>query len=124
VARIALHHVSFEVPPAEVERSVELWGLLGFEPVEAPAPLAPHVTWLEREAQQVHLIHAEGAGAPTIGHAAVVVAGPFAEVVERLRSAGFAVEDARELWGESRAFALAPGGHRIELMAAPPASGG
>jgi ubiquinone/menaquinone biosynthesis C-methylase UbiE len=42
------------------------------------------------------------------------------EVAELLRDAGFDVEDTRELWGEPRAFAIAPGGHRVELMAAPP----
>jgi len=40
--------------------------------------------------------------------------------VERLRGAGFKVEDARRLWGADRAFAIGPGGHRVELMAAPP----
>ncbi len=45
-----------------------------------------------------------------------------AEAKQRLREAGFQVEDARQLWGADRAFAIAPGGHRVELMAAPPPS--
>jgi hypothetical protein len=39
---------------------------------------------------------------------------------QRLRDAGFQVEDTRQLWGADRAFAIAPGGHRVELMAEPP----
>ena len=39
---------------------------------------------------------------------------------QRLRDAGFEVEDTRQLWGADRAFAIAPGGHRVEIMAAPP----
>jgi hypothetical protein len=60
-----LHHVSIEIPPDEVDKSVEFWG-------------------------------------------------------QRLRDAGFQVEDTRQLWGADRAFAIAPGGHRVELMAEPP----
>jgi hypothetical protein len=54
-----------------------------------------------------------------LGHAAVV-APDHAETKQRLREAGFAVEDTRHLWGADRAFAIAPGGHRVEVMAAPP----
>jgi hypothetical protein len=42
----------------------------------------------------------------------------------RLREAGFAVEDAEELWGERRASAVMPGGQRVEVMAAAPPSSG
>jgi hypothetical protein len=48
------------------------------------------------------------------------VASDFDAAISRLRGAGFEVEDARELWGEPRAFALLPGGGRVELIAAPP----
>ena len=57
-----------------------------------------------------------------LGHAAVVVP-DHAEAKERL-AAGFEVEDTRQLWGADRAFAIAPGGHRVELMAAPPPGSG
>lgn len=40
--------------------------------------------------------------------------------VERLREHGFEVVAGREHWGAVRAKAVAPGGHRVELMAAPP----
>jgi len=114
-----LQHVSLEVPPDEAERSIEFWRLLGFEEVEAPEPLGDSVRWLDREGTQIHLVLTEGHTAPVLGHAAVVVP-DHAEGKERLRGAGFEVEDTRQLWGADRAFAVAPGGHRVELMASPP----
>jgi catechol 2,3-dioxygenase-like lactoylglutathione lyase family enzyme len=116
---VVLHHVSIEVAPADLRRSVELWEMLGFEPVAAPEALGGYVTWLEHEGTQVHLIHTDGAMAPALGHAAVVTP-DIARTVARLRDAGFEVEEAQELWGQPRAFVVGPGGHRIELMAAPP----
>jgi len=106
-----LQHVSIEVPPDETERMLEFWRIVGFEEVESPEPLGDSVRWLERDGTQIHLILTEGHTAPVLGHAAVK---------EALREAGFQVEDARQLWGADRAFAIAPGGHRVELMAAPP----
>jgi hypothetical protein len=44
----------------------------------------------------------------------------FERAVERLRADGFAVPPGREHWGAPRAKAIAPGGHTVELMAAPP----
>jgi catechol 2,3-dioxygenase-like lactoylglutathione lyase family enzyme len=114
-----LHHVSLEVPSDEVERTVEFWRLLGFQRAEPPDPIAPFVTWLQRDGTQIHLIHTDTPVVPSLGHAAVV-AGDFEATVQRLRDSGFEVEDAQDLWGASRAFAIAPAGHRVELMAAAP----
>jgi catechol 2,3-dioxygenase-like lactoylglutathione lyase family enzyme len=119
---IALHHVSLEVPPEEVEHMVEFWRLLGFERLTAPDRIAEYVTWLERDENQIHLIHTPEARVPLLGHPAVV-APDFDEAVARLRDAGFEVEDADQLWGEPRAFAVAPTGQRVELMRAPPPAG-
>lgn len=116
-----LHHVSIEVPPDQGDRSVEFWSLLGFDEIETPEGLGGGmVRWLESGPTQVHLILTEGAVAPYLGHAAVVAPDHDATKAA-LRKAGFEVEDSRELWGAARAFAIAPGGHRVELMAAPPA---
>jgi hypothetical protein len=43
-----------------------------------------------------------------------------AEVVAALRAAGHEIADRRRHWGAPRAFASAPGGHRVEVMAFPP----
>jgi catechol 2,3-dioxygenase-like lactoylglutathione lyase family enzyme len=132
-----LHHVSLEVPPEQIERSVEFWRLLGFAQIEPPEPIAAIVTWFEQtpppthasfaakaaHAQtptQIHLIQSTEPTVPRAGHAAVV-AEDFQGTFDRLTAAGFEVKEARELWGERRAFATAPGGHLVEMMAAPPA---
>jgi catechol 2,3-dioxygenase-like lactoylglutathione lyase family enzyme len=114
-----LQHVSLEVPPEEADRSIEFWRLLGFEEVESPEALGGSVRWVEREGTQIHLMLTEEHTAPRLGHAAVV-APDHAEAKQRLRDAGFEVNDTRRLWGADRAFAIAPGGHRVELMAAAP----
>ena len=113
-----LHHVGIEVEPTEIERAVEFFTTIGFEQVEPPPTLA-EFTWLERESTQVHLMPRESPTVPTRGHLAVVVA-DFEATLDRLRERGFEVEPRREHWGEPRAHATAPGGHRVELMAAPP----
>jgi catechol 2,3-dioxygenase-like lactoylglutathione lyase family enzyme len=118
-----LHHVSIEVPPEEGDRSVEFWGLLGFEEVEAPAVLGDGFRWVEREGTQIHLILTEGHTAPVLGHAAVVTPDIDAALAA-LTEAGFEAEESRKLWGARRAFAIGPGGHRVELMASPPPAGG
>ena len=116
-----LHHVSLEVPAPEAEASAEFWSLLGFSRVEAPEEIAPYVVWVEREGTQIHLLltDPEHATVPALGHAAVVVAN-FERTLNELGAAGHEVSETRRLWGARRAFALAPGGHRVELMEYPP----
>ena len=114
-----LHHVSIEVPPDEGDRMVEFWGLLGFGEVDSPEALGGSVRWLEHDGTQIHLILTEGGTVPVLGHAAVV-APDFEATMKGLADAGFEVEETRELWGERRAFAIGPAGHRVELMGAPP----
>lgn len=114
-----LQHVTLEVAPGDVDRSVALWELLGFERVEAPQALAGAFVWLERGGTQIHLERNESPTVPPRGHAAIVVEDLDA-TVERLATAGFEVEPGREHWGAPRAKALAPGGHHVELMASSP----
>lgn len=115
-----LHHVGIEVAPADLDRAVELFTLLGFQQVEPPPALAEGFTWLEREGTQVHLMHEENPVVPPRAHLAVVVP-DFDATLERLRENGFETRPGREHWGAPRAHAIAPGGHPVELMAAPPA---
>ena len=113
-----LHHVGVEVAPADVDRSVEFWEALGFEEVEPPTTLS-EFTWLEQNGAQVHLMPTDEPTVPTRGHTAIVVH-DFDRNVAALRDLGFKVELRREHWGSPRARAIAPGGHRVELMAARP----
>jgi catechol 2,3-dioxygenase-like lactoylglutathione lyase family enzyme len=115
-----LHHIGIEVAPEDIERSVELWQALGFALVEPPASLS-EFTWLERDGTQIHLMPTDKAIVPTRGHAAVV-AQDFDATVADLRQRGFEVERRRKHWGVPRVVTIAPGGHRVELMAAPPSS--
>jgi len=119
LATLALQHVTLEVKPGDVERSVEFWELLGFARVEAPAALAETFVWMEHASTQIHLERNPSPVVPPHGHAAVVVE-DFERTVERLRDAGFEVNPGSEHWGAPRAKAVAPGGHAVELMAAPP----
>lgn len=113
-----LHHVGIEVSPANIERSIELWQLLGFELVEPPESLS-EFTWLERAGTQVHLMPTDSPTVPPRGHTAVVV-GDFESTFAALGEHGFEVERRREHWGAPRALVIAPDGHRVELMARPP----
>jgi hypothetical protein len=115
-----LHHVGIELQPADTGRAVEFFELLGFKRVEPPATLARYI-WLERDGTQIHLMPEEHPTAARRGHLAVVVP-DFEPALARLREHGFKAERRREHWGAPRAHAIAPGGHRVELMAAAPTS--
>ncbi len=118
---MTLHHIGIEVSPSEIERTVELWQLLGFELVAPPETLR-EFTWLERKGTQIHLMPTEPPAVPRRGHTAVVV-GDFEQALAALAERGFAAERRREHWGAPRAFTYTPDGHRVELMAAPPEPG-
>jgi catechol 2,3-dioxygenase-like lactoylglutathione lyase family enzyme len=113
-----IHHIGIEVGPGDVERSVELWRALGFKQVEPPTTLSEFI-WLERKGTQVHLMPTNTPAVPPRGHVAVVVA-DFESAFNAVRELGFEVERRRKHWGSSRAVIIAPGGHRVELMAWPP----
>jgi catechol 2,3-dioxygenase-like lactoylglutathione lyase family enzyme len=113
-----LQHVGIEVARADMDRSVEFWRALGFKRVEPPPTLREY-TWLEREGTQVHLMPTEAPTVPGRGHTAIV-ARDFERDVAALRELGYEVEGRRQHWGAPRALAIAPGGHRVELMAKPP----
>jgi hypothetical protein len=114
-----LHHVGIELQPTDVDRAVEFFTLLGFERVEPPPALASGFTWLERDGTQVHLMHEEHPTVPPRAHLAVVTP-DFDATLASLHEHGFETRPGGEHWGAPRAHATAPGGHRVELMAAPP----
>lgn len=115
-----LHHVSLEVAPDLVPDEILFWTVAGFTEVRVPDGLGDGYTWFEQGGTQIHLMHTGHPVVPTRGHVAVV-ASDFDATVARLREAGFEVRPGRELWGEKRAKAITPAGHRVEFMAAPPA---
>ena len=116
---MSLHHVGIEVAPTHLERTVELFTLLGFEQVEPPPTLGDGFTWLRREGTEVHLMHTEQPVTPPRGHLAVVVP-DFDSTLESLRTHGFEADSRYPHWGSPRALVTAPGGHRVELMQSPP----
>jgi catechol 2,3-dioxygenase-like lactoylglutathione lyase family enzyme len=114
-----IQHVALETARADAEAARDFWRLLGFESVEAPWGLRARAAWLQKGPTQVHLLWSDDPVAPPEGHVAVV-ADDYAATIERLRAAGHEVDPRREHWGAPRAFVRAPGGHRVEVMAAPP----
>jgi catechol 2,3-dioxygenase-like lactoylglutathione lyase family enzyme len=116
-----LHHVGIEIAAADVDRAVEFFELLGFARVKPPPALADGFTWLEREGTQVHLMHEAKPTVPPHGHLAVVVP-DYEATLARLHERGFETRPGREHWGRPRAHAIAPGGQRVELMAAAPSA--
>jgi catechol 2,3-dioxygenase-like lactoylglutathione lyase family enzyme len=116
-----LHHVSIETRPDDVEAELGFWALLGFERVDPPEALQDRAAWVERAGTQVHLLYAEQTVVPPQGHIAVVEE-DWVRTVARLEGAGFEVEPRAQHWGVPRAYVHSPGGHLVELMAAPPVS--
>jgi catechol 2,3-dioxygenase-like lactoylglutathione lyase family enzyme len=119
VRMAVLQHVSLEVRRQDVADAVAFWALLGFEPVPAPGSLVASSAWVQRDEQQIHLMFEDEPVVPPRGHVAVVAA-DYDATTARLRDAGFELEPREEHWGAPRAFVRTPGGHRVEIMAAPP----
>lgn len=114
-----LHHVALEVDPLSVSEEITFWTAVGFHEVPVPEALGGGYAWFEGGGTQIHLMHTDDPVVPARGHVAVV-APDFDATVDRLRAASFEVRPGRELWGEKRAKAVSPAGHKVELMAASP----
>jgi catechol 2,3-dioxygenase-like lactoylglutathione lyase family enzyme len=114
-----VQHVALETSPADSQAAQSFWRLLGFEPVEPPETLKERAAWLQRGPTQIHLLWHDRPSPPPEGHVAVVV-DDYETTLKRLRESGYDVDPRREHWGAPRAFTRSPGGHRVELMAAPP----
>ena len=114
-----IQHAALETRPADGQAARAFWRLLGFDDVDPPPSLRERAGWLQRGGTQVHLLWTDEPVAAPKGHVAVVV-DDYEATVGRLREAGHEVEDRPRHWGAPRAFTQAPGGHRVELMSAPP----
>ena len=117
---MTLQHVALEVREADTDAEAAFWALLGFAEVAPPEGLVGASRWVQRGGTQVHLLVTDEPGVPAQGHAAVVCEA-FGEVCARLAAAGRVPDLRKEHWGAARAFVRSPAGHRVELMAAPPA---
>ena len=116
---MTLQHAAIETHPRDAGALVAFFALLGFAEVEPPASLRDRTRWVQRAGTQIHLLLTDDPVGPPAGHVAVVAA-DYAATVAALRAAGHEVADRAQHWGAPRAFATAPGGHRVEVMAAPP----
>ncbi|MFL5843383.1 MAG: VOC family protein [Solirubrobacteraceae bacterium] len=116
-----IHHVALETAAPDREPLVRFFALLGFVEVPPPPSLQGKTRWMQREVGQVHLLFADDAVVPPRGHVAIVER-EYDAALERLRAAGFEPEPRTAHWGAARCFVTAPGGHRVEVMAAPPPS--
>jgi hypothetical protein len=113
-------HVALETRRDDVEAAVAFWALLGFERVQPPPSLAARAVWVQAPGGfQVHLLFAERPVVAPAGHVALVIE-EYAATIARLRAAGLEAPARTEHWGAPRTQVTAPGGHRVELMAAAP----
>jgi hypothetical protein len=115
-----LQHAGLETRRADVEAEVAFWQLLGFVVVQPPQTVAHRATWLQSGPTQIHLLYAEQPTVPPAGHVAVIAPEPYAAAIAALAAAGHAPAQATPHWGAPRASVRSPGGHRVEVMAAPP----
>jgi len=116
---VTLQHAAIETRPRDADALVEFFALVGFEEVAPPESLRGRTRWVQRDGTQVHLLLTDDPVVPPSGHVAVV-APDYDATLAALRAAGHEVTDRAQHWGAPRAFATAPGGHRVEVMAAPP----
>ena len=115
-----VHHVGLEVDAGQLDACVEFWTLLGWHEVAVPDGIGDRGRWMQRGAQQVHLLVVTEPVASHAGHVALVDR-ELDATVERLAVAGHEVLERNQYWGARRVFTRSPGGHRVELMSAPPA---
>ena len=119
LAAMTLQHVTFEVTREQVEAHVEFWSMLGYTPIETPAPLRDRAVWLGRGGSHVHLLLDEAPVVPPRAHAAFVV-DDWEAALGALHAAGYESRAAMRLWDCERVYVRAPGGHRVEIMSAAP----
>lgn len=112
-----LDHVQVAMPAgAETTCDAFYAGLLGFETVEKPAPLRQRGgRWYRRGDIVVHLGVDPDFRPARKAHLALRV-DHYAELVERLESAGHPVVHDRELEGVTRCYVADPNGNRLELI--------
>jgi catechol 2,3-dioxygenase-like lactoylglutathione lyase family enzyme len=123
-----IHHINYLVTRDQARECAVFWELLGFESVDPGDDLRDRAVWVRRAGQEIHFEHAPrdrqdaariGEGPPA-GHVALVV-DDFDQVCAQIEARGGSVDHRTPYWGSPRAFITDPAGHRIEIMAHPPA---
>lgn len=118
----AIQHIGLELVAADLPAARRFWALLGLSELVVPPSLAGRAVWLGGPGGQVHLLVVERGPTPAGTHVALEIGDRLEAVVTALRAEGFKVQERRAHWGATRMLALAPGGHRVELMAQAPPS--
>lgn len=116
---MTLQHVTFEVPAAQVPQHLAFWAILGYEEIDVPEGLRGRAVWMRRGGCDVHLLLEETPVVPPRAHAAFVIDDWHARLAA-LHAAGYESRPAMRLWDAERVYLSAPGGHRVEIMSAPP----
>jgi catechol 2,3-dioxygenase-like lactoylglutathione lyase family enzyme len=114
-----LQHVTFEIGSGDVEATVGMWALLGFERMEPPPLLRDRFVWVARGTSQIHLQPHEHPTVTDQGHAAVVV-DDYEGTLAALRAAGFDPRPGLDAWDAPRASLRDPAGNLVEVMSAAP----
>lgn len=117
---MTLQHASLEVRAADAAREVEFWALLGFTEVDPPTALREHSRWVQAGETQIHVMYVDDPAVPPSGHVAVICA-DYEATLSRLSADGLDVQERTPHWDAPRCFVTSPAGHRVEVMAAPPA---
>ena len=116
---MTLQHVTFEVTAEQVPSHLAFWAMLGYEEIEVPERLLGRAVWMRRGGSDVHLLLDEAPVVPPRAHAAFVIDDWDARLAA-LHAAGYESRPAMRLWDAERVYLSAPGGHRVEIMSAPP----
>ncbi len=114
---VGIDHVQLAMPPGgEAEAEAFYAGVLGIPRVPKPTPLAARGgCWFERDGLRVHLGVEKDFRPAAKAHPALAVHG-LAELVSRLRRAGYAVRAGDGIAGMDQAYVHDPFGNRIELI--------
>src|SRR5580700_4269527 len=121
ISFVGIDHVQLAAPPGCEAEARRFFGeLLGLRELPKPAPLAVRGgLWVQCGAQQVHIGIDKDFRAAKKAHPAMRLTDEASveALKTRLRAAGVATRDAREIEDASRFFADDPWGNRLEFVA-------
>ena len=115
-----LQHVTLELRRDDWPAAKAFWSIVGFEEVEPPGTLGERSAWVERKrhADPPPVAGRPGGRRPRVTPRSWWTTGTPSSPGSS--DEGYEVNERPRHWGAARCFVRAPGGHRVELMAAPP----